>query len=86
MGYTVLLLERDFVGRPIDTPLAGEVFDSLARASAAAKSEAFYLSHVLGIPIAVVIGDGQRTLVRHIVSAGPREPSVRSPRRSREPG
>lgn len=77
MGYTVLLLERDFVGRPIDSPLAGEVFESLVRASAAAKSEAFFLSHLLGVPIAIAIADDQRTLIRHIVSAHVQQPPPR---------
>ncbi|MFC3267497.1 hypothetical protein ACFOED_00450 [Vulcaniibacterium thermophilum] len=67
--YTVQLLERDFVGRPIDSAISAEVFPSLAQASAAARSEAFYLSHRLGIPVAVAIADAERTLIRHIVPA-----------------
>lgn len=67
MTYTVVLFERDFVGRRIANPLDGERFDSLALASAAAQEEAFHLSTVLRIPVAVAIADSQRTLVRHIV-------------------
>lgn len=74
MAYTVVLLERDFIGPPIACALSGEVFDSIAAATAAAKCEAFYLSRRLGIPIAVAIADSQRTLVRHIVPAHEERP------------
>lgn len=69
MPYTIELRERSYLGPRIDTPLAGERFDTIARASAAAKHEAFHFSNTLGVPIAVLIADDRRTLIRHIVPA-----------------
>ncbi|KAB8315378.1 hypothetical protein SD81_032425 [Tolypothrix campylonemoides VB511288] len=69
MPYTVDIVERDFTGPRLQNALSGETFATLLEASSAAKSEAFYLSNALGVPIAVMIHEDERTLIRHIVPA-----------------
>lgn len=69
MSYRIEFRERGYLGECIDSPLKGERFETVAKASLAAKQEAFDLSNRLGAPIAVLIADDQRVLIRHIVPA-----------------
>jgi len=65
-----MLLEGDLNGRPIPSEVSQRAFPTIAKASAAAKTEAFALSSRLGVPVAVAIADRQeRVLIRHVVPA-----------------
>ncbi|HZH43601.1 MAG TPA: hypothetical protein VEY50_05920 [Lysobacter sp.] len=69
MPYRIEFRTCSYLGPRVESPLGVERFDSLMQASAAAKHEAYHLACELGQPIAVLIADDARTLVRHLVHA-----------------